>query len=57
MNNSVIYTQANKGSVIVVLDGKMYVSKVTEVLQDTETYEIIKRNPTKGIVTSCEECL
>jgi len=34
------------------LDDKMYVSKVTEMLQDTETYEVIKRDLTKGVVTS-----
>ena len=51
MNNSVIFTRADIGQ-CQTLDDKMYVSKVTEMLQDTETYEVIKRDPTKGVVTS-----
>ena len=33
------------------LDDKMYVSKVTKMLQNTETYEVIKRDPTKVIIS------
>ena len=41
-----------------VLDDKIYVPKVTEMLQDTETYEVIKRDSTKGVVVQvCGECL
>jgi len=44
MNNNVIFTRTDKGNIIMALDDKMYVSKVTEMLQDTETYEVIKRS-------------
>ena len=49
MNNSVIFTWVHKDNVTVALDGKMYVSKVTEMLQDTETWN--HWDPTKEVVT------
>jgi len=57
MNNCAIFTRADRGNVIVVLDGKTYVSKVTEMLQNTETYEVIKRDLKKRVIISLRECL
>ena len=60
MNNNVIFTRTDKGNIIMALDDKMYVSKVTEMLQDTETYEMYKLkeiSQRKLLLQVCGECL
>ncbi|KYQ53416.1 hypothetical protein ALC60_07482, partial [Trachymyrmex zeteki] len=51
LNDRVIFTSADKGSVTVALNRQVYISKVNEMLQDENTYEIIKMDPTRRIVT------
>ena len=59
MNNSVIFTRTDKGNVTVTLNGKIYVSKIIEMLQNTKnTYEIIKREiPQRELLQVFGECL
>jgi len=50
MNNSIIFTRADKDDITVdALDGKMYVSKVTEM------YEVIKKSQRK-LLQVYEKC-
>ena len=57
MNNSVIYTQVNKGSVTMVLDGKMYVSKVTECSRIQRRMKSLREILQRELLQVCEECL
>ncbi|KYN22049.1 hypothetical protein ALC57_05565, partial [Trachymyrmex cornetzi] len=47
---NIILTHANKGNVTVGLDKDTYVKKVNEMLEDKETYEIIKKDPTSKLI-------
>jgi hypothetical protein len=53
LNPDVIFTRADKGNVTVSLDKNTYLTQMKELLNDTNTYTIVKKNP----VTSIEKCL
>jgi len=44
-NPEIFVTKADKGQVTVVMDRNVYVDKMTQMLEDTETYKPIKTNP------------
>jgi len=52
-NPDVIFTRADKGNVTVTLDKNMYLTQMKQLLNDTSTYTIVKKNP----VTSIEKHL
>ena len=43
MNDRIIFTRADKGNMTMTLDRQVYISKVNEMLQDVNTYEVIER--------------
>ncbi|KAJ0057450.1 hypothetical protein NL108_006138 [Boleophthalmus pectinirostris] len=46
-DNTIIILPADKGRTTVILDKKTYEHKMEALLADTDTYEIIKKNPTE----------
>ena len=44
---SVVFTLADKSNVTVAMDRDAYRDKMTELLEDSDTYVPIKRDPTK----------
>ena len=52
-NPDIIFTRADKGNVTVTLDKNTYLTQMKELLNDTNTYAIVKKSP----VTSIEKCL
>jgi len=44
-NPEILVTKADKGQVTVVMDRSVYVDKMTQMLEDTETYKHVKINP------------
>ncbi|KAG5309967.1 MOS1T transposase, partial [Pseudoatta argentina] len=48
-NPNILITNADKGSVTVILDKDAYVSKMKEILSDTNTYEIVNKDPIKKL--------
>jgi len=48
-NKNIIYTRADKGNVTVAMDKDFYINKVEELLNDQNTYTIVKKNPIKSI--------
>ncbi|KYN28608.1 hypothetical protein ALC57_02000, partial [Trachymyrmex cornetzi] len=57
MNDRVIFTRPDKGNVMVALDRQMYISKVNEMLQDVNTYEVVVRDATRRMVTGLRALL
>ena len=50
MNDRIIFTRADKGNVMVTLDRQVYISRVKEMLQYMNTYEVVERDPTKRMI-------
>jgi len=48
-NPNVLLTKADRGNVIVAIDVSNYNKKMRELLSDSNTYEIIKKDPTKRL--------
>jgi len=48
-NKNIIYTKADKGNVTVAMDKDFYINKIEELLNDQNTYTIVKKNPIKLI--------
>jgi len=48
-NPDIIFTRADKGNVTVALNKEVYNKRMEELLQDKNTYEIIKKNPINNI--------
>jgi len=46
-NNPNIIFRADKGNITVALEKTEYLNKIEEILNDTETYEKINKDPTK----------
>ena len=46
---NILITNADKGSVTVALDKDAYVSKMEEILSDTNTYAIVNKDPSKKL--------
>jgi len=57
MHTNIIFTRADKSNTTVALDKDDYYKKITEVLQDTNTYIKIKKDPTINITTSLRNLL
>ena len=51
MNDRIIFTCADKGNMTVALNSQMYISRVNEMLQDVNIYEVVERNPTRRMIT------
>jgi len=47
MNPNITYIRADKGNITVALNRTDYINKLEEMLRDKETYELIKKDPTK----------
>jgi len=48
-NTNIIFTKADKGNVIVALDGAHYFNSINLMLNDQTTYERIQKNPVKNL--------
>ena len=57
MNDRIIFTRAVKENVMVALDRQVYISRINEMLQDVNTYEVVERDPTKRMVMSLRALL
>lgn len=56
-NSNIIFTRSDKGNVTVAMDRTIYNNKVTELLNDTNTYSIIKTNPASKIERNLNDFL
>ncbi|XP_025262217.1 uncharacterized protein LOC112637212 [Camponotus floridanus] len=56
-NKDLILTRADKGNVTVALGRTDYINKVQQLLGDENTYTIIKKDPTKKLISSLRELL
>ena len=57
MNDRIIFTRADKGNMTVALNSQMYISRVNEMLQDVDTYEVVERDPTRRMITGLRTLL
>jgi len=48
-NPNILFTRADKGNVIVAMTKEYYINKVENLLKDSNTYSIIKKNPSLKI--------
>lgn len=55
-NNPIIFTRADKGNITVALNRDDYISKVNNMLLDTNTY-IVNRDPTPSLVRKTQVIL
>jgi len=44
-NPNILFTRADKDNITVALDRDMYTDKITKMLHDKDTYNVINRNP------------
>jgi len=44
---NIIFIRTDKGNITVALEKTEYLNKIEEILNDTETYEKINKDPTK----------
>jgi len=51
MKDRIIFTRADKGNMTIALDRQVYSSRVNEMLQDVNTYEVVERDSTRRMVT------
>lgn len=51
-NSNIIFTKADKSNVTVALDKNIYLSKMTTLLADNNTYLIVKMNLTRKIINN-----
>ncbi|KAM0728324.1 hypothetical protein ACS0PU_005106 [Formica fusca] len=56
-HDNLIVTHADKGNITVVLDKQEYFHKIEEMLMDTNTYNIIKKDPTKNLTSRLRDLL
>jgi len=49
-NPNILFTRADKGSITVALDKNDYINKIDNMLNDTDTYTKINKNPTKKLI-------
>jgi len=48
-NRDVIFTRADKGNVTVALNKSTYIKKMEDALQNTNTYTIVKKDPSISV--------
>lgn len=56
-NTNLILTRSDKGNVTVALDRDVYIAKIEEILDDTETYKVIARDPTNKLINNLKDIL
>ncbi|XP_018361286.1 PREDICTED: uncharacterized protein LOC108760014 [Trachymyrmex cornetzi] len=56
-NDDIIFTRADKGNSTVALDRSYYNDKIQELLNDTETYTLVKKNPALNLEKSLNNLL
>ncbi|XP_011858700.1 PREDICTED: uncharacterized protein LOC105556227, partial [Vollenhovia emeryi] len=56
-NPNIIVTRADKGHTTVIMERDMYTNKMLTLLNDRETYNIVKKDPTKKLIGSLHELL
>ncbi|KYQ53305.1 hypothetical protein ALC60_07594, partial [Trachymyrmex zeteki] len=56
-NSNIIFTRVDKGNITVALDRNDYINKVTQMLEDPETYTRLKKNPLNGLERSIRELI
>jgi len=56
-NRNIIFTRADKGNVTVAIDRVSYINKVEEILNDDNTYTVVKKNPIKSIENNLNNIL
>jgi len=48
-NTNIIFTRADKGNITVVLNKDQYIKEIENLLRDTKTYIVVKKNPILSI--------
>jgi len=56
-NPEVILTKADKGNITVALNKNEYMFKINEMLQDTNTYSILSKNPLNKLINNVRSLL
>jgi len=56
-NPDIIFTKADKGNTTVMLERKDYLKKINDILRDTNTYTIIKRDSINKIIYNLRSLL
>lgn len=56
-NDNLIVTRADKGNITVALDKHEYFNKIEELLMDTNTYNVVKKDPTKNLTSRLRDLL
>jgi len=56
-NPNIIFTKADKDNITVALDRGSYIEKVEELLNDVNTYTVVKRSPIKSIENNLNNIL
>jgi len=56
-NPQVIFTRADKGNITVALDQADYSQSISQMLQDTDTYDIINKDPIRNLTNKTRELL
>ncbi|XP_018361330.1 PREDICTED: uncharacterized protein LOC108760048, partial [Trachymyrmex cornetzi] len=56
-NKDIIFTRADKGNATVALELKFYNNKVLELLSDSETYAVVRKNPSSIIEKNLNDML
>jgi len=52
MNDRTIFIRAGKGNVTLSLDRQVYISRINEMLQDVNTYEVVEKDSMRRMVTA-----
>lgn len=56
-NPEIIITRADKGNITVAIDKKTYEQKMLELLEDKDTYIIVKKDPTNKLINNVHDLL
>jgi len=56
-NPQLIFTKADKGNITVALDQAEYTQSISRILQDTDTYDIINKDPVRNLTNKTRELL
>jgi len=56
-NPNIIFTKIDKGNITIASERGSYIEKVEELLNDVNTYTVIKKNPTKSIENTLNNTL
>jgi len=56
-NSNIIFTRTNKGNITIALEKTEYVNTIEQLLNDTETYDKINKDPTKKLTSEIREIL